>query len=293
MPGSDEDSVSATRSTQSLLAERFFVAASAQVLDGVEPSLVPRYRALLDCLQLQGTSHWLLAVPISGLQQTLDGRHYRALLRYRLCMQMFAADSTCTSCRAPMDTFGDHALLCHGDPHSSGFQLRHRLVQRTLGSILQQAGVHHMVEPPHLRLARDDAPFSGRGSGLTKPADILLYAWRGDRHCCVDLVGVSPARMGWRDATSALFSVEQGKSDKHARSCISHGFDFSPFGFSTFGSFGPAAEELLDRVCRRYVSHAHIPPWEAHPWVYRRLSFSIMRGVAEQFVRRQSADFGW
>ena len=131
------------------------------------------------------------------------------------------------------------------------------------------------------------------GSGLTKPADILQYAWRGDQDCCVDLVSVSPARMGWRDATSALFSVEQGESDKHARSYISHVFDFSPFGFSTFGSFGPAAEELLDLLCHRYVSHAHIPPWEAHPWVYHRLSFFFMRGVAEQFVRLQSADFGW
>ena len=57
---------------------------------------------------------------------------------------------------------------------------------------------------------------------------------------------MSSARMGRRDATSTLFSVEQGKSDKYARSCISHGFDFSPFGFSTFGSVGPATEELLD-----------------------------------------------
>ena len=44
------------------------------------------------------------------------------------------------------------------------------------GSILQQAGVHHMVEPPHLRLERDDTPVSRRGFGLTKPADILLHA---------------------------------------------------------------------------------------------------------------------
>ena len=28
-------------------------------------------------------------------------------------------------------------------------------------------------------------------------------------------------------------------------------------------------------------------------WVFRRLSLSIMRGVAEQFVCRQLTDFGW
>ena len=117
--GIDEDFVSTTRFTQSLLAERFIVDTLALALDGVKPSLVPWHRALLVSLQLEGTGRWLLAVPISGLQQTLNGRHYYALMRYRLCMQMFVACSTCTSCRA---------LLCHGVPHSSDFQIRHRLV---------------------------------------------------------------------------------------------------------------------------------------------------------------------
>ena len=39
-----------------------------------------------------------------------------------------------------------------------------RLVHRTLGSILRQAGVHHTVEPPHFRLERGDALVSMRGS---------------------------------------------------------------------------------------------------------------------------------
>ena len=45
-----------------------------------------------------------------------------------------------------------------------------------LAPILQHVSVHHMVEPPHLCLQRDDALVSGRGYGLTKPVDILLYA---------------------------------------------------------------------------------------------------------------------
>ena len=49
-PGSDEDSISATHSTQTLLAKRLFVVAIVQVLDGVKPLLMPWYRALLDCL---------------------------------------------------------------------------------------------------------------------------------------------------------------------------------------------------------------------------------------------------
>ena len=69
--------------------------------------------------------------------------------------------------------------------------------------------MYHLVEPPHLRLEREHAPASGRGSGLTRLSYILLFSWRGDRHCCVDLVGVSPARSKLRQAVQALRLVQK------------------------------------------------------------------------------------
>ena len=74
----------------------------------------------------------MLAAPIPSLQQTLVGLHFRSL-RYRQCMRMFPDDASYPSCQAPMDIFGGHALLCRRDPSSARFQLRHRLVQQTLG----------------------------------------------------------------------------------------------------------------------------------------------------------------
>ena len=254
------------------------------------PPLASRLRAILQCPQIPSTSDWILAVPICGLQQTLDDRHFRALLRNQLCKQMLLPASTCSSCGALMNIYGDHALLCGGDPNSAGFHLCRRLVQQSLGIILRQAGICHVVEPPHLRLERDASSQSGRGSRQTRPADILLYSWRGDSHWCVDLVGVSPARGGWRDAASALPSVERGKWDKHTHICKSHGFDFIPFGFS---SLGPAVEELVSRICQRYSSHAPVSSWEAHSYIFRRLSFALIRGVAEQFVGLQLSTFKW
>ena len=111
-------------------------------------------------------------------------------------------------------------------------QLRRCLVQEALGVLLRQAGISHVVEPPHLRLSRDEGPGSGSGSGITRPTDILLYSWRGDRHCCVDLVNVSPAHQGWRDAALLVFSQE--KRDEHTQTCASHCFNFVPFDFSIF-----------------------------------------------------------
>ena len=97
----------------------------------------------------------------------------------------------------------------------------------------------------------------------------------------IALVGVSPARGGWQNAASALAVVEQVQRDKHSEVFARHGFDLVPFGFSVFRSFGPAAHELLVRVCRRYRTHARIAKWEAHSRVHRRLSFATMRGVAD------------
>ena len=39
-----------------------------------------------------------------------------------------------------------------------------------------------------------------------------------------------------------------------------------------------------DNNVQRYRFHVQVADWEAHAWIHRRLSFDIMRGVAEQFV---------
>ena len=59
-----------------------------------------------------------------------------------------------------MDIFRDHALR---GPSSGGFQLRHYIVQYTLGMTLRQACILHMVESQYLWLSRDEGPESGSG----------------------------------------------------------------------------------------------------------------------------------
>ena len=68
--------------------------------------------------------------------------------------------------------------------------------------------------------------------------------------------------------------VQEAKHGKYAETCLAHGLDLAPFSFSVLYLFGPVAEEILTRVCQRYISHAHIRLWEAS-----------MRGVVEKFIR--------
>ena len=51
---------------------------------------------------------------------------------------------------------------------------------------------------------------------------------------------MSTALSGWRDGASALPSFDQDNQDEHKATFRSH-------GFSTFGSFGLAVDELLVR----------------------------------------------
>ena len=82
-----------------------------------------------------------------------------------------------------MDEYGDHAFVCRGDLASAGFQLRHRVVQQSFSIIFCEARISRVVELTHLRFQRDVSLESGRGSGLTRLADILLYSLRSDSHC--------------------------------------------------------------------------------------------------------------
>ena len=50
---------------------------------------------------------------------------FRSILRYRLCVQLFSSDCTCS---APMDIYVEFALHCRGDPSCVGFQLRQHMV---------------------------------------------------------------------------------------------------------------------------------------------------------------------
>ena len=82
-----------------------------------------------------------------------------------------------------------------------------------------------------------------------------------------------------------------GKQTKNAHTCNFHGFNFIPFFLFNLGLFGPEVGELLDRIFLHQCYFVRVTKWEAHSWVYFRLSLVAMRDLAEQFVGGQLADF--
>ena len=126
----DEDFAPATSHTQSLLAEHFFVASVAQLLDIVEQPLP------LACA--------LSCSAFSSVALVTGSVLYPFLACIRPSRAATSAPCCGTGCVCRcfppilvMDIHGDHAFLCRGDAASAGFQLRHRLVQQSLGSIMR------------------------------------------------------------------------------------------------------------------------------------------------------------
>ncbi|XP_026417118.1 uncharacterized protein LOC113312589 [Papaver somniferum] len=87
---------------------------------------------------LKHAQDYLLAIPISGLNQTLGPTQFRCILSYRLGIPLFPKDSRCTSCNREMDIYGDHALHCASEV---GNKFRHDLVRDIFVDICFRAGI--------------------------------------------------------------------------------------------------------------------------------------------------------
>ena len=74
---------------------------------------------------------------------------------------------------------------------------------------------------------------------------------------------------GFSNTNSTLALVVQGKREKHARICKSHGFDFLPFGLPSLVSFWHVVKERLSCIFQCYSSHPLVPSWEAHYLVFK------------------------
>jgi len=147
--------------------------------------LSPRQKAVVSCLQAPRAQDYLTVIPIEGLGQHMSPLEYRAILKYRLMIPLFPIDEPCPVCRKVcLDAFGDHAVHCKELP---GFKYRHDLVRDVLCDILKRAGISAKKEAP-VNFLTDPL----EGMSTLRPADILVFCWKGGKHACLDLTGVSP-----------------------------------------------------------------------------------------------------
>jgi len=240
----------------------------------------PRYSLILNLSQRPHASDVWFALPLGGLSQTLDPRPYRLGLRYRLGLPVYSKISLCPRCQTTrLDSLGDHAVHC---PNNPGFKARHDGVRDTLASLFYEGGIQVVKEAPVSFLTEQNL------SSL-RPADLLIPGWINGKPTCVDVVGVSPFVQGHNGAylgESNLSRSVQAKLSKHQAKCEENHHAFVPFGFDTFGGFAPEAIRMITRLQRSLTQEMQTRDGVASRYAWRRLSFSIFRGVALQLNAR-------
>jgi hypothetical protein len=187
-----------------------------------------------------------------------------------------------------MDSFGYHALCCHGkDMHH-----RHYLVCWALHKLAFDAELHPQYNAPVQCLGDAWHSVNGKQTNF-RPADVLMD-WDGARKCCVDVTIVSPIHSHMPTKFfpgKAALLAEEDKKDKHSGPANAGGYNFLPFAADVFGNLAPEARKMLSRIASMVEVTRRLSRHVAKQFVFRRINFAIHLGVARQLVARQELDF--
>ncbi len=191
--------------------------------------------------------NWLNAIPSEALGMKMSRAVFLVALTWWLGGRMWQAE-TCEvrtakgeKCGKRLDSWGDHAVSCKVGP---GVIARHNGVN--LAWLLAEKAAGYTVQ-------REQRVQCG---SKKKPADTLVWGWRGADACAQDWAVVHPmTKSGLSskklDPYTAVCSAEARKRRAESAMCEDAGVEFLPLAMDTFGGFGPSAAAALEVVANQ------------------------------------------
>ncbi len=190
---------------------------------------------------------WLNVVPCEALGTKLNRAVFLVALRWWMGERMPLAEKCEVRtmqgkcCGKDLDCWGDHAVDCKVGP---GVIARHNGVN--LGWMLAVKAAGFTVQ------REQRVQFGSR----KKPADTLVWSWRGMDACAQDWAVVHPMTkkgLGSKklDPFAAVTEAEERKRRTESDMCEEAGVGFTPLAMDTFGGFGPSASEALEVVANQ------------------------------------------
>ena len=187
---------------------------------------------------------WLNVVPCEALGTRLNRAVFLVVLNWWLGGRMPQA-AKCEvrtakgkTCGHELDKWGDHSVCCKVGPgviaRHNGVNLAWMLAERRAGFTVQR---------------EQRVQFGSK----KKPADTLVWSWKGMDACAQDWAVVHPMTkkgLGARklDPYEAVTQAEERKKRLESSMCADAGVGFVPLAMDTFGGFGPSAAEALEVV---------------------------------------------
>ncbi|GAU97252.1 hypothetical protein RvY_08579 [Ramazzottius varieornatus] len=228
-----------------------------------QSNMTSKARLMAVSTKISGT--WLHALPASSLGNLLDDNTLRISvglwLGSRLCQPHMCR------CGEVVDEYGLHGLSC---PRSSGRHSRQASLNESVRRALVSAQVPAVLEP--LGLSRDDE---------LRPDGKTMIPWKNGKELVRDVTVIDTLAKSYVGKTSenvraAAEDAEERKIQKYQG--IASQYLFVPLRFEPFGSWGPAATELINAIGKKLVEFS----FETRSLHYfkQRLSLGIQRGNA-------------
>ncbi|GAU99276.1 hypothetical protein RvY_10302 [Ramazzottius varieornatus] len=197
-------------------------------------------KARLMAVSTKTSGTWLHALPVSSLGNLLDDNTLRISFGLRLGSRL--CQPHMCRCGEVVDQYGLHGLSCL---KSAGRHSRHASLNESVRRALFSAQVPAVVEP--LGRSRDD--------GL-RPDGKTMIPWKNGEELAWDVTVVDTLAKSYVGKTSEIMGAaaedaEERNIQKYqgiASQCL-----FVPLGFETFGSWRPAATELINAIGKKLV----------------------------------------
>ena len=127
-----------------------------KLVDLIRNQTSTREKARLQSLCLPHSRAWLAAPPIPAIGLHLSAKKFQVSVNYRLGIAVYDQEIKCPYCKSgTLDTFGDHAVACHG--RGDAIPRHDRIRDRTASSCLA-ANLSPVIEKRNLIAENNSRP---------------------------------------------------------------------------------------------------------------------------------------
>ncbi|GAV01563.1 hypothetical protein RvY_12255-1 [Ramazzottius varieornatus] len=182
---------------------------------------------------------WLHALPAACLGNLLNDDALRISVGVRLGAPLCEAH-TCRS-SAQVDIYGRHGLSCK---YSAGRHSRHSSLNESIKRVLVSCQIPTILEPNGIL----------RDNSVKRPDGITQIPWKEGKALVWDVTCVDALCQTYVAGCSdkARYAAERAEGLKVVKYTNLEGrYFFSPVGFKVYGTFRPAARDLLYKIGKK------------------------------------------
>ena len=239
-----------------------------------------REKARLQSLCLPHSGAWLTATPISALGLHLSAKEFQVSVKYRLGIAVYDQERKCPYCKSgTLDTFGEHAVACHGRGDAIS---RHNRIRDRIASACSAANLSPVIEKRNL-IAENNS----------RPGDVYLPCWKSGQSAALDITVTSSLQPNIisHAAEKSGYAIEAAEDRKYAQyenSCAQQGIMFVPLAIEVLGGLSRTLKKALLRMSlladsRNYQSVGQSIAFDR---AVQSLSVVIIRGSANMLLSR-------